>query len=138
LYGTTLAAAIVTPKWTMAIQIGDGDAVFVDGKTVTHPIPHDDRLLGNETTSLSLREAELDFRLYARFGDPPTLVMLATDGYKNSFRDDAGFVQAALDLLGALDEDGAEDVSEALPDWLAETSQDGSGDDISVGLIWSV
>ena len=139
-YGATLLAAAWTRHWGVWLQLGDGDIVVIgrDG-TVERPVPGDPRLLGNETTSLATPGCWRDFRLCARrFETAPALVMVATDGYSNSFRDDPGFLQVGPDLLAVLVEDGVEAVQEALPEWLAETSAMGSGDDITVGLAWPV
>ena len=63
---------------------------------------------------------------------PPVFVMLATDGYANSFADDSDFKQVAKDLYAAIQQDGPPTVAGHLPDWLEATSKGGSGDDISV------
>ena len=59
------------------------------------------------------------------------LVLLATDGYANSFREDRGFLKVGTDLLGMLRSDGLDHVKANLGDWLRETSEGGSGDDIT-------
>ena len=58
--------------------------------------------------------------------------MLATDGYANSFADNAAFEQVAKDIYGNIQQDGPATVADLLPGWLRETSEAGSGDDISV------
>ena len=62
--------------------------------------------------------------------------MLSTDGYANSFADDAGFYQAGTDLLMAIRRLGIRRVTYRLKKWLRSTSELGSGDDITVGLIY--
>jgi len=69
---------------------------------------------------------------------PPTLVMLTTDGYANSFANDSDFKKVARDLHGAIIQDGSAAVARSLPSWLEATSQDGSGDDISIIIATSV
>jgi hypothetical protein len=69
-----------------------------------------------------------------RSGAAPALVLLATDGYANCFTDDEGFFQVGADLLDYLREGGPAFVEEKLGPWLRESSHDGSGDDITVGL----
>lgn len=137
-YGTTLVVALaVETELVLLLQCGDGDvlAVGADG-TVDRPVPADSRSFGNETASLCLPEAWTEFR--SRLLDTnelPALLLLATDGYANSYADDGEFRQVARDLLWRLTEDGEEAVAAALPGWLAETSEGGSGDDITVGLL---
>jgi len=137
-YGATLVAVLLTEEFHLYLQLGDGDILTVatDG-TVSRPaLPVDARLLGNETTSLCMAEAWRNVRLAFQpvLGEPPSLILLSTDGYANSFVDPASFEQVGADLLAAIRADGLAAVSEQLPDWLAQTSAAGSGDDISVAL----
>jgi hypothetical protein len=69
-------------------------------------------------------------------GAPPALILAATDGYANAYRDDASFQQVARDYWALLREGGDAAVKPHLENWLREASQQGSGDDITVGLIW--
>ena len=62
------------------------------------------------------------------------LVLLATDGYANSFVDQGGLLQAGGDMLTAIRDEGLAAVSRQLPAWLRATSAAGSGDDITVAL----
>lgn len=137
-YGATLIACLLTEQFYLYLQLGDGDILTVAGDgTVSRPaLPVDARLLGNETTSLCMANAADSVRLAFQpvLGEPPALVLLATDGYANSFVDGASFEQVGADLLAAIRADGPAAVGEALPDWLAQTSAAGSGDDISVAL----
>ena len=68
--------------------------------------------------------------------DLPALVLLSTDGYANSFRDDGGFLQIGGDVLQILREDGIEGVERNLTSWLSEASELGSGDDITLCGLW--
>ena len=64
------------------------------------------------------------------------MILAATDGYANSFRDETSFQQVAQDLWGMLRDEGDAGVNLHLKEWLNEASRQGSGDDITVGLIW--
>ena len=137
-YGTTLLVGVVAERWLAFAQIGDGDVLLaLPNGTVVHPVPPDERLLGNETTTLSDKKAWGDFRVDARAieADPPALVMLTTDGYRNSSADVTGFQRVATDLLDAFRSRGVGAVKEKLPTWLDEVSTMGSGDDVSIGLL---
>ena len=137
-YGTTLIVALaVGAELVLLLQCGDGDVLAVAGDGgVDRPIPADTRSFGNETASLCLPEAWTEFRSrLLDAGELPALLLLATDGYANSYADDEEFLQVARDLLRVVTEDGEEAVAAALPAWLAETSEGGSGDDITVGLL---
>lgn len=140
-YGTTLLACVLTPRFLVFLQLGDGDILVVsaDG-VVSRPLPHDERLFANETTSLGSARAWADWRTGFYALDPeksqlPALIMLSTDGYANSFRDDAGFLQVPLDLLASIRLHGRDSVAQELSRWLTEATVGGSGDDVTVCLI---
>lgn len=137
-YGATLLGVVVTETFILYLQLGDGDILTVS-KTgqVERPVPKDERLLGNETTSLSGEQAWRDFqvRFQVTADTPPALILLSTDGYANSFRDEASFSKVGSDLLDLLRSEGVDKVNASLKPWLAEASQTGSGDDITLGLM---
>ena len=136
LYGATLLAALLTPEFHLYIQLGDGDMLTVssEGEVTRPPFPADSNLIANHTTSLCSKEAWRFVNVHFQQIDerPPTLVMLTTDGYANSFANDSDFKKVARDLHSAIQQEGSTAVAESLPSWLEATSQDGSGDDISI------
>jgi serine/threonine protein phosphatase PrpC len=137
-YGATLLGVVVTETFILYLQLGDGDILTVsETGQVERPVPKDERLLGNETTSLSGEQAWRDFQVcFQVMADtPPALILLSTDGYANSFRDEASFSKVGSDLLELLRSDGVDKVNASLKMWLAEASQIGSGDDITLGLM---
>jgi serine/threonine protein phosphatase PrpC len=138
-YGTTLLAVAVHETFVACLQLGDGDILVVgDDGAVSRPIADDPRLFANETTSLSGDQAWRDFRanFQSLAGRPPALVMAATDGYSNSFRSAEDFETVGPDFLDLLRTEGVAAVREKLPIWLAEASQKGSGDDVTVGILF--
>ena len=138
-YGTTLLIVAATLTALLVLQIGDGGVLTVDAAgQVTCPLPADPRLLANETTSLCQPHAQRQFRsaVLAEGDSCPALILAATDGYVNSFRDAAGFEQVGRDLLGLLRAEGLQAVDASLEKWLEETSSQGSGDDATLGLVW--
>lgn len=139
-YGTTLLAALLSSTFHLYLQLGDGDILTIseEGQVARPPFPADSRLLANETTSLCSPEAWRFVRIHFQpiIKKTPSLVLLATDGYTNSFVDDASFEQVARDLYATIQEDGPAAVARHLPDWLTATSAAGSGDDISVAIAY--
>ncbi len=134
-YGATLLAAAITDDFAVYMQLGDGDILAVDdmGHT-TRPIPADERLIANQTTSLCQMSAVQEFRsVIAR--DFPALVLVSTDGYANSFRSEADFLKIGGDYLGIVREQGLDGLAEELPGILSNASREGSGDDITLGLL---
>ncbi len=138
-YGATLLTVVVAESFILYLQLGDGDILTVSetGEVSRAPLSADDRLFANETTSLCSRDAWRDFRVHFQVisGSPPTLILISTDGYGNSFRDEAGFLQVGADILEMIRADGLDAVDEGMEAWLTEASQEGSGDDITLGIL---
>lgn len=138
LYGTTLLVAAATSRGVLLAQLGDGDILTVDGAgRVSRPLPRDERLLANETTSLAGADPAREMRL-AWLGPEalPALIVVSSDGYSNSFCDEKAFDQVGTDLLTMIRNEGLKAVEANLPTWLREASAEGSGDDVTVGLLY--
>jgi len=144
-YGTTLLSVLVTPSYLLYLQLGDGDILCVasDG-SVRRPFPKNPDFIAEETYSLCMvdqRTGQPNAWMYTDvrvepLQEPPALILLATDGYANSFKTDQDFLKVGSDMLEMIRRDGWQYVKNRLNGWLAETSQLGSGDDITVGLIY--
>jgi len=139
-YGTTLMSILLTQDFCIFAQIGDGDILVVgeDGK-VLKPLPDDD-LLGTETKSLSTEESWNDFRTNLFSLDSsnmPSLILASTDGYSRSFKDDESFIKIGNEYLTLIKSIGFENVNEKLGEFLTETTENGSGDDITLGMIYA-
>jgi serine/threonine protein phosphatase PrpC len=137
-YGSTLLAVVAALTHVIYVQLGDGDILVVsDAGAVTRPWPRDARLLGVETTSLCGPDAAGETRVTVEphAGASPAMVLLATDGYANSFREDHGFLRTGEDLLEMVRETGIDGVERNLESWLNEASELGSGDDITLAVL---
>jgi serine/threonine protein phosphatase PrpC len=136
-YGATLLAAAATDRVLLYLQLGDGEILSVTAQgTTTRPLPPDDRLIANQTTSLCQPEAWKDFRsAWVTNGALPSLVLLSTDGYANSFRSDEDFLKIGQDYLEIIREQGISSLAEELPAILTEATQQGSGDDITLAIL---
>lgn len=138
-YGATLLAAVITDSYTGYVQIGDGDIATVraDG-LVERPVPDDEALLGTTTTSLCTAAAEHDFRIRVvpHGGSPPALVVLCTDGYEQSFADEASFLRSVYDYFELFRSDeGRDGIAKHLHAWMREVTLEGSGDDTTIALV---
>jgi hypothetical protein len=136
-YGATLLAAGATGKVLLYLQLGDGEILSVSATgTTTRPLPPDDRLIANQTTSLCQPEAWKDFRsAWVTDAALPSLVLLSTDGYANSFRSDEDFLKTGQDYLEIIRQQGIASLAEELPAILTEATQQGSGDDITLAIL---
>jgi hypothetical protein len=143
-YGSTVITIIVTWKYILYLQLGDGDILTVTAEGDVHrPISRDVRLIANETTSLCLPIAWDEFKFHYQpiEHSQPALILVSSDGYANSYTDNKSFEKVGTDILTMIQsekdgvEKGIERISDNLDAWLTETSDKGSGDDISVGII---
>ena len=138
LYGTTLLAALATDDFLFALQIGDGDILLVDTDGLARHVFPDYVHIGEDTESLCMKDSWQYIKTtlipWDVSGGSP-MVMLSTDGYANSFVDGAGLLKAGADFYSIWQNDGLEPINENLSDWLRESSDKGSGDDISLALI---
>lgn len=138
-YGATLLSVVVTSGFVLYLQLGDGDILTVaDNGEVTRPMTRDPRLIANETTSLCMTDAwrEVQIKFQALYGPHPALILLATDGYANSFVNEDAFLKVGSDILDILRTDGLEVVEQNLGGWLKDASKAGSGDDITMGIVF--
>ncbi len=134
-YGTTLLFAVVSGEQVLLGQLGDGDVLVVGGdRRAVRPLPLDARLIAHVTTSLSDDDPISSARTMVLAPGDCHLVLLSTDGYANSFATDDAFLQVGCDVLRTVEEQGVDSVRSSLPGWLAETTEHGSGDDISVAI----
>jgi serine/threonine protein phosphatase PrpC len=141
-YGATLLAVLVTESFILYVQLGDGDILEVssEGET-TRMLQRDPRLIANETTSLCMNKAWNEFQVHlepytkAMSRKMPALILVSTDGYSNSFSTDEGFAKIGRDYLNMFKSHSAEEVREKLQVFLEETSEKGSRDDITLGII---
>jgi hypothetical protein len=138
-YGATLLVVAITENFIIYLQLGDGDILVVSdgGESVELPIAPDTSMLGNETTSLCLPNAQNLFRssFQIRGDRNPALIAVSTDGYSNSFADASSFQKIGPDFLKLIRTRGIDDVRRELGSWLNQASESGSGDDITLGLI---
>jgi serine/threonine protein phosphatase PrpC len=137
-YGTTIMSVLVTDTFIVYLQLGDGDILTVSAQAeVARPFLKDGRFLANETTSLCMSDADQEVRI--GFAETvtgcPALILLCTDGYSNSFRDDENFLKIGSDLFEVIQREGLSVVHTNLNRWLNQASQGGSGDDITLGIV---
>lgn len=132
IYGATLILAAADETGMFGMQIGDGTFVMESAEGAQLPMPEDERLMGNLTTSLCDGDAINSFRSFWQEGGFRA-AMLSSDGLINSFASRGDFLSFAS-RTSALPREGVP----ALTQHLLERSRAGSRDDISVAVIrWS-
>ncbi|PHV71012.1 hypothetical protein CS063_06665 [Sporanaerobium hydrogeniformans] len=140
-YGSTLLFILVTKQLVFAMQLGDGDilAVFEGGET-SWLLPYE-KQYGTETYSLCQKNAWQYFRSFlaplSYYTTRPQLFLLSTDGYANSFISSEGFLQIGEDYLKLLKQKSSLYLESHLREWLEEATRCGSGDDITVAVIYT-
>ena len=134
-YGSTLVGVMITPVFVFAFQIGDGDIIYVDNEGVDQVLVSD-KILGTETHSLSKVEAwKKAISAVCRIEPEkqvPSVFMLSTDGFANSYKNEDEFRKTCEEYFMMIRQYGSKVVRSNLKSWLAETSEQGCGDDITV------
>lgn len=138
-YGSTVLGVMVGGGYLFWFQLGDGVLIEYDEGQARLICEPPAGALANETPSLCQAEAAKaaiwNCRTLAGREDPG-LLMAATDGFSNSFEDDAGMFKFATDVLNRVATQGIGSVENNLHDWLVRISEGGSGDDVAVALAF--
>ena len=141
-YGATLLVVLVAKHFILYLQLGDGDILVVKdkGKEIDRLFVDEEERIGPATDSLCLSNPESYFKFSLRTfkQERPELILVTTDGYINSFRRDEDFLNLGKEFLDLLVAEGTSYVENNLENWLKATSQEGSGDDITAGLIYDL
>ena len=139
-YGTTMIAAAFTRFNWFAIQIGDGKCVVINNdKSVSQPIPWDERCLLNQTTSLCNEEAGGNFRhFYSK--EKPLAVFLGSDGIDDSFpvnKNEEYLASFYQGIYNNFEKESFKKGAKQLHKMLPFFTKKGSGDDVSIAGIIS-
>jgi hypothetical protein len=137
MYGTTFIAMVMTEDYWLVLQLGDGDVVTLADSKMEMPVPDDERLRFNMTTSMCNRDAISNFRI--SYGFEPVVGMIASsDGVSNSFNSKANFLKFSNMFMEDFYERSGNEAYDELKGYLPKLSADGSGDDISIAAVWNV
>jgi len=137
-YGSTLVGVFAIDAMLLCFQLGDGDIVLIDRQgELQHVDLKPVGMLGTETTSLSMSTAEQLFKTCVLAAEDIGLIFVSTDGYANSYASDEDFLAVPRDLFGLLSQGKLDEVNGGLTEWMTDTTTQGSGDDISIAMLWN-
>ena len=133
-YGTTLQCVIKVDDYWYVIKLGDGNIVGISGDTISEPIDQDPRLKFNYTTSLCgedafdcIKDTIIPCVEYDAF-------IVTSDGVYNSFDDKESYYNFICQIYKSRETDS---LADELTEFLPKLSREGSGDDMSVALIYN-
>lgn len=136
-YGSTLMAAVRTPRYWFAFHIGDGRLFTCDEiMQWSEPVPWDCNCFLNVTTSLCDREPVNEFRYaFDGTGSFPIAFALGSDGIDDTFIKTDLIHKFYSQLLNVFNERDQKEAEVLLIESLSSLSQRGSHDDMSVAAI---
>lgn len=137
MYAATLILVAATDRYTIALQVGDGDVSFVreDGAAIVRPF-YKDGQLGDDTIALSSKEVAAMTQVFIAGPGKGGMVMISTDGVEKSFPKKQGYEEFVKGTMGAIQAEGVEEIRKSLPEWLKDMAQGkGAGDDTTMALI---
>ena len=137
IYGTTLLAVLIEPRFGVFVQLGDGDMLISwQNGDVTTAFPSESQQLGDETESFANSDAwrNVHVSFQPLVGDVPLLIILATDGYTKAFRNDDAVLQVARDMQMMVLDNGFDLIEQELESWLLEAANV-SGDDATAVVM---
>lgn len=139
-YGSTFIGAVLTEKYSIIIQLGDGNALLfhADGTIEMPEELIDNELQFNVTTSLCNSDAALCFRHCYKKNMGKSMIAgitLTTDGIINCYRTEESYIGFMRNVFSAYCEEDVESAREELADTLNVLSEKGSGDDLSVVIL---
>jgi hypothetical protein len=139
LYSTTLVCALLTHRYGLFVQQGDGLCVLMDRAGQYHaPIPDDERCVGNRTTALSDEDAARRMRIvrWDTHTHPCASVVVMTDGLSKAFASSSG-VHDVCDWLNSdlVEHRRVTDLSSWAHAHVCRLADAIAGDDVSLAAI---
>lgn len=137
-YGCTLLGVLAAPDALHWFQLGDGAMIKITGGVADYLEPPPAEAIANETPSLSSSDAVRAATVgtvHLAAGDVPSTLILTTDGIPNSYESHEGFLQFCTEIGARVYEEGT--LQQQMPVWLPEISRKGSGDDMSIAIVYS-
>lgn len=139
IYGTTFIAALLTEKYLLLLQQGDGRCVVFNHEgNASQPIPWDDRCFANVTTSVCDVDAvpSCRYHIIDLKQNPIIACVAGSDGVEDSFGSMDKMHAYYRSKLQIACESGVEELERHLAETLPSFSAEGSKDDTTIcGII---
>lgn len=138
-YGTTLIAGLMTEKYLLLIQQGDGRCVVFDKNgEPSQPVPWDEKCMANITTSVCDSDAanRCRYKVIDLSKEPVIACFLGSDGVEDSFSSFDMMDSFYRQIIERVCKGGAAEAEKYLLGYLPEFSAKGSADDTTVcGIV---
>ena len=141
-FGCTFLAGIVYEDIILILQHGDGDIVALHRESTIDVMETDGRNFAGSTLSLgSLKDANQITHRVISGDDIPELITISTDGIKNSYDDTdsdsiSQFYKIPVVIKNAIDSGrDIQEITADLDSLLERITTNGSGDDVTLGII---
>lgn len=136
-YGTTLMSFLKFNLGAILVNIGDGDIVLTTNGTSCKAFNKDDKMIANETYSLSNTDyTKIDILYLSQI---PDIAILCTDGVSNSFSDDSIILGLGNELfLEYQNKNDVKDFEKLLSGYLENVTKKGSGDDCTLAFYMNI
>ena len=137
LFGSTIMGAAISAELSLFVQLGDGDILFINQDDQAEMIfKADEDMFGTVTYSLCQPNNANNAKIRCRYLNAPKLLLISTDGIRDSLQDDEeSYINVGRWLLQRLEKETWEDMTKTLPSWLSELSLRGNGDDTTLGIM---
>ena len=135
-YGSTFLACFIIKEELFVIQLGDGEIrLIIENGQVVSPILKDENLKFGMTTSLCNADAIRYVKsAQTKIGDI-TGCVICSDGVRNSFDTDEHYDDFCRKASSGFTETENEIFESDIKDFLSDLTENGSSDDVSIGLI---
>jgi len=129
-YGSTLIASLSFKEGTLLLKLGDGDLRLIYEKQPFYPFEDEPEMYGNQTYSLSSKDALEHFQI-AFIDYHPDMIYMSTDGVINSYQDEKDYYLLGLELFKSYLHQ-QETFDEDLKSLIHRFAYEGSGDDCTI------
>lgn len=134
-YGSTIAAACLIDDTFYLVNLGDSDILVKTPNGIINVKLVDKNMVGGMTYSLATLGCLKKFAAEIINKTDVSSMLLATDGYQNSFASFKDFEKVLIDTEEIYKNNPYFNIHKEFNNWLKDTSDFGSGDDITAIIL---